>query len=678
MSGTLQDAIADAGYSVPDIIMDGNIHRFATDLAKKHSKDGWYIGYDDIKGRAAKFGSWRDNGEYTWSNGTGRKLTPAELADIETKKAAARQEAINNAEQAAQRAKRILAAASETGESAYLATKKIKTPDGVRFVRNLDSTAFGFEKSWKISGIIVPLRNRAGDVRSLQIIGDGMDKKLFMPEGQTAGLFHAVGGDITSAERIVLAEGLATAQSCHESTGCLSVAAFSAGNLERVAQSLRALNARAQIIVAADGDDAGRKFAKIAADAVNGKVIEAPEGKDFNDVPLRLESNDQIWRSDLIVKTMDDGTQKTLCRAHNLILILSHAPEFSGRITFDEFARTVAIDGEPQNDGSAIRIKAQIERDWIQDKVPTSDVQEALTVVAESASIHPVKTYLKSLKWDRIPRIDAFFEDHLDCTRDPYHMAVARYLFLSAVSRIFRPGCKADMMVILESKQGQGKSTLWQTLAGEQWYADITSSINDKDFLTGLRGVWFADLGELDQFSKAESSRIKQVISIGTDHYRAHYARTHQSVPRQNIFVGGTNRDDYLQDATGARRMLPVKFDKVVDIAAVAAVRDQLWAEAVARFNAGKDQWWDVPNSDQHQADRYIGDVWEEAIQQYLMIQGDVSIAEVLSECLRIELGRQTRSEQIRVGNILLRLGWRKQRILSGSKRGFRYFKPIG
>lgn len=251
-------------------------------------------------------------------------------------------------------------------------------------------------------------------------------------------------------------------------------------------------------------------------------------------------------------------------------MILTHAPEFSGRITFDEFARSVAVDGTPITDGSPIRIKAQPERDWIQDKIPTTDVHEALTVVAESAAIHPVRSYLQSLKWDSILRIDSFFEDHLDCLRDPYHMAVARYLFLSAVSRILRPGCKADMMVILESSQGQGKSSLWQTLAGERWYADITASINNKDFLTGLRGVWFADLGELDQFSRAESSRIKQVISIGTDHY--------------------------------------------------------------------------------------------------LLIHADVSIAEILSDCLKIEIGRQTRSEQTRVGNILVRMKWRKIRNLDDPK----------
>ena len=105
---TLQEAIAAHGYAAPDrIIFDGNLHRFATDANKKHSRDGWYVAFDDSKGKAGCFGSWRDGNSITWSNGTGRKLTDDEKRDIEAKRRAGLEQVRKDREEAAKRAQRI-------------------------------------------------------------------------------------------------------------------------------------------------------------------------------------------------------------------------------------------------------------------------------------------------------------------------------------------------------------------------------------------------------------------------------------------------------------------------------------------------------------------------------------------------------------------------------------------
>ncbi|CAK0741282.1 Toprim domain-containing protein [Gammaproteobacteria bacterium] len=672
---TFEEAIREAGFEPPPggCVLDGKLRRFPSDSNRRHSKDAWYVGFDDRQGCAGAFGSWRDGATHKWSNGTGRQLTTEELFSIQAQREAARKKAQAEANVAAQRAQRIFAAAAETGESAYLAKKNIRTPDGVRFVKNLDATAFGFEKSWKISGILVPMRNLKGDIRSLQIIADGVDKKLFMPDGQTMGLFHVLGGTLEGAKRIVIAEGIATAQSCHESTGCVVVCAFSAGNLERTAIVARSLNATAEIILAADGDKIGREQAQIAASAVNGRIIVAPEGQDFNDVPLHLEeANDAQWRAHLIVKTLDDGTQKIPCRTHNLILILHHADEFRSRIALDAFSQAVAIDDKPLSDAMLARLKAQLEKNWITERIPSPDIMEALAAVAERRSCHPVKDYLNRLSWDGVERINYFFPDFLGSPNDEYHQAASRCLFLAAVARIFTPGCKVDLVTILEGSQGIGKSSLWKALSAP-WYADITASINDKDFLTGLRGIWFADLGELDQLGKAENSRIKQVITVDIDHYRPHYGRMHQAVPRQNIFVGGTNRDDWANDPTGARRFIPVKCHQTIDIQAVEAKRDQLWAEAVVRFKRGED-WWLIPDALCHQEERYQEDPWQQPIHGWLLGRHETTSTEILDKCLGIELGRQTRHDMTRVGNVMMRVGWKKRRVRMGKGLAWRYF----
>lgn len=384
--------------------------------------------------------------------------------------------------------------------------------------------------------------------------------------------------------------------------------------------------------------------------------------------PVRPEPEpqreEQDWMADLISRVRDDGVRLPLSRVHNFILILTHSEEFKGRIRYNEFSDTVSIDDNDIDDVAAIRIKAIFERAWISDKVTTADVMDALHVVSRRESYHPIRDYLTRLKWDGIERIPSFFEDHCGTARDEYHMAVANSLFVSAVARVLNPGCKVDTMVILQSPQGRGKTKLWSVLFGD-WCSEVTANLSDKDFYTGLRGVWCADFAELDAFSKAEATQIKRVITSQCDTYRPHYGRTSKRFPRQCIFVGGSNRDDWHTDPTGGRRFLPVNVRMMIDTNCVANIRDQLWAEAVVRYRRG-DTWWDIPHAETHQAETYQGDPWEDPINQFAVGRPSVSIASILTDCLRIETGRQTRADQMRVSATLKRSGFERKRTVSG------------
>jgi putative DNA primase/helicase len=679
------DAIRNAGYAPPgEIIWDGELHRFATDTAKAHSKDGWYVAYHDAKGRAGAFGSWRQNSRHTWSNGSGRDLTREEIKAVDAKRRLALAEEKRERDQAALRAQRLYEQATSGDGAPYLARKGIQCPDGVRRVQGVSSRAFGFTgNESSISGLLVPMRDKAGSIRSLQIIPDDASSiKLFMRGGQTASCFHAL-GDIQTATRVLIGEGLATAQSAREATKLPAVVAFSAGNLPDIARIVRDLNPKAEIIIIADDDEVGRAKSADAAKRANGRVVIPGSGcNDFNDLhasqglaAVRLailgdddESDD--WKSELIIKHKDDGTQIIPCRVHNLIEILDHSPEFRRRIRFNEFSSRVSVDEKDIDDIGPIEIKAQLERLWIKEKIPTGDVIEALNVVSRRHPFHPIRDYLDGLSWDGKERIPGFFREFFDCPHDAYHQTVGLSLFISSVARIYSPGAKVDTMVILESRQGLGKTKLWIALYGE-WCSEVTSSLNDKDFFSGLRGVWCADFGELDQFSRAETTRIKQIITQTFDHYRPHYGRQHQRFPRQCVFVGGTNNDHWQTDPTGARRFLPVRIHSAIDVGRIAEQRDQLWAEAVVRYRR-EETWWNIPDAEQHQEDSYVGDTWEEVIgswltEQYLKLNLRNAVTPyllntILTDALRIDPGKHTRADQTRAGNALRRIGWAPRR----------------
>lgn len=681
---TLIEAIAQHGYATPrQIVADGNLHRFATDPNKRHSKDGWYVAYDDSKGKAGCFGSWRDGNSITWSNGTGRQLTDEEKRDIEAKRKAGLEQARKDREEASGRAKRLYAQASETGQSGYLTKKGIQCPAGVRFIDKMEAAAFGYASTKTISGLIVPVYGPNGDISTLQIIEDD-GNKLFLKNGATGGGWFGIGEDFTTAHCVVIAEGLATAQSIYESSGLSVLSAFNAGNLPKVAAMVRSKNATASIILAVDGDQAGRDHSEKAARLVNGRTIEAPEGMDWNDVHAAegmeavrkafiTEEISTLWKSDLIIKTKSNGDETIPCRAHNLILILRNDPQYKGRIRLNELTNQLNIDGKDADDAAVVRIKASLEKNYIQEKVPTSDVSDAMGVIGAENAFHPVREYLNSLKWDRFNRIKTALTDYFGVAPSPYAEAVARSFFVSAVARIFKPGCQVDTMVVFEGAQGGYKSTALQTLFSSEFHSEVIANIQDKDFYQNLRGKWCMEFGELTPFRKADASHLKQIITARYDNYRASYARFNRDYPRQNIFAGTTNENNYLIDPTGARRFLPVVCGSI-DIAALKTDRNLLWAEAVHLFNSGAD-WWNIPNAEQEQEDRYQADSWEEVISQWLVGKNTVSINDILVGALEMPIGRHTKADQTRVGAIMTRFKWKKNRDTVGGQRIWRYHR---
>lgn len=139
--------------------------------------------------------------------------------------------------------------------------------------------------------LVVPVLGAEGRPVSYQRI-DADGAKRFAPGAPTGGGFFAIGPKGCDLP-LCIAEGLATALSIHESTGFPCLAAFSAGNLEAVAQMARSRYPERQIIMAADNDagteartgkNPGVDAAKAAALSVDGLLAIPESGGDFNDL----------------------------------------------------------------------------------------------------------------------------------------------------------------------------------------------------------------------------------------------------------------------------------------------------------------------------------------------------------------------------------------------------------
>jgi predicted P-loop ATPase len=244
---------------------------------------------------------------------------------------------------------------------------------------------------------------------------------------------------------------------------------------------------------------------------------------------------------------------------------------------------------------------------------------------------------LRGLKWDGVQRVDGWLSAYLGVEDNEYARAVGSRWLISAVARIFRPGAKADCCLILEGPQGIRKSTALRTLAGE-FFTDELADLGSKDAAMQTRGVLIIELSELDSLSHSEVARIKAFMSRTTDRFRPPYGMRLVESPRQCVFAGTVNHSTYLRDETGARRFWPITCGGI-EVEALARDRDQLWAEAKAKFEAGCVWWLNtaelVQMASNEQIERYEGDPWEGGIARWADDRPSVSISEILEKCLQ-------------------------------------------
>lgn len=368
-------------------------------------------------------------------------------------------------------------------------------------------------------------------------------------------------------------------------------------------------------------------------------------------------------------------TQKSgpIINVDNVVRILEGWPALKDVVWFDEFHQRVLTNKD--NDGKIrewrdvddIDLTVYLQRELGLPKMTEKVVRSAVELYSFRHTRNEPRDWMEKLIWDRSPRIDHFFAQALGADDSEYTLAASRNFWLAMIARVYRPGCKFDNMVVLEGHQGKFKSSALNLIGGE-WFMEATETIGTKDFLQSLNGKLLVEIAELDGFSKADVRTIKKTISCRVDTYRASFGRRATDFKRRCVFVGTTNEDEYLEDSTGGRRFWPIKIGNI-DLALIVEHRDQLFAEAVARFKAGE-EWWQMPAvAAEEQEARRRGDAWEDLVLPYLSGKEKVRLAEVaLDSALKIDAAHFDKRSQMRLGAVMRALGWERKLSRSGSK----------
>jgi predicted P-loop ATPase len=312
-----------------------------------------------------------------------------------------------------------------------------------------------------------------------------------------------------------------------------------------------------------------------------------------------------------------------------------------------------------------------------------------LAAIKESALANAYDPVLNMLddcqgKWDGVRRLDTWVIDYLGCDDTPLNRAIGRAVLIAACRRARFPGCKFDLIIVLEGVEGTNKSTAIRVLAGDENFSDQSIlGAKDKEVQEQLDGVWMHENADLAGMRRAEVEHVKAFASRQVDRARPAYGRVREDRSRRSIEWGTTNNDQYLLSQTGNRRFGPLKTGKI-DIEALIQDREQLLGEA-ATYEADGESitldpflWGDARDA---QEQRRVADAWEDLLDPMpisvkvdedsrtvtiIHTSGDgydrVASADVLTYVLQVPKGQQTSAHAQRLAHAMEHLGWDRNR----------------
>lgn len=372
---------------------------------------------------------------------------------------------------------------------------------------------------------------------------------------------------------------------------------------------------------------------------------------DDNIIPLNA------WRGNLT--STSRGLKKSMT---NLMLFLKNLPEFGPKLRWNELSQMVEWDGSSLEEHQLVDIRVILEKNDFEPN--TADLLPAIIRHAREHAYHPVRDYLESLSWDGRKRLDRWLNVCMGAEQNPFTAAAGRRTLIAAVARIFQPGCKVDTVLILEGPQGIRKSSAIAALFGPELTLESVNLFDNYErMVDNMMGKWVVELAEFVAALRGDSMKVKGIISMQIDRTRLAYAKKSTDHPRSVIFIGTYNPDGdgYFTDETGNRRFWPVQVTKA-DVSVINSTRDQIWAEAVAAYQAGE-QWWLTDEEEElakaSVAARESRDIWEEILYEKLVCTGHtVTTVSAALRLLGMPDDRMKKPDRNRMASVLRNLGY--------------------
>lgn len=371
-----------------------------------------------------------------------------------------------------------------------------------------------------------------------------------------------------------------------------------------------------------------------------------------------------------------DGQGKPMATIDNFLMILRNDKVFESlRFNQLSYSPEHIVDGklERWQDKDDSKARFYIEQKY---KIHSREkLDDALRILFSEREYHPIKQTIEAVQWDGVPRIQELFIKWLKCEDTPYIREVTRLVFAGGIHRLYNPGCKFDdVCVLIGTKQGEGKSTFARWLAiKDEFFTEVTE-IEGQKGIEAIEGAWICEIAELLAVTKTkEVEAVKSYITKLVDRYRRPFDRRTTDHKRQCVFIGTTNKEQFLTDKTGNRRWYPVKvnssgYDLHDHKDEVKADIIQAWAEAKYLYDKGELQPYADRNLLAEIRERQEMAVEDDyrvgMIEDYVQDKAEVCIMELWKYALCNEFTKPSRRESNDLSLILQSLGgWRRGKV---------------
>lgn len=274
---------------------------------------------------------------------------------------------------------------------------------------------------------------------------------------------------------------------------------------------------------------------------------------------------------DMILDKDGEPTRRPCQTVKNAEEAIQYDRELFGRILFNELSRSIYVYGNlPWKVHKGYREWNNSDDNnlwsYIESHYGLKDVNKLMAAhsnVAHRFTVNPVIEMLKEAHelWDgNTGHIAALLPKYTGAEATEYNTEVLKLFMLGAISRIHKPGCKFDYMLVLVGEQGKYKSSFLRFLATcDDWFNDNFSTLDGDRAFEKLQGMWIVELAELQATKRTKDvETIKAFITSRDDTYRAPYARRKEHHKRMCVLAGTSNPIDFLTDRTGNRRFLPI------------------------------------------------------------------------------------------------------------------------
>lgn len=316
-----------------------------------------------------------------------------------------------------------------------------------------------------------------------------------------------------------------------------------------------------------------------------------------------MNESTAMTQQEIFLNLKKNGKDNVLQTIDNCIFVLEHDGNLRGTIRFNVLTERDCIVGDVgwERTGSAITerdmsyLKLYFERHYHLNHEKA--LRDALRIVANENRFHPIQEYLQALRWDGQLRIPHALHRFLGAEECQFNTECLKIFMLGAISRVFHPGIKFELMLCLVGSQGAGKSSFFRLLAvQDEWFSDDLKKIDDDNVYRKMQGHWIIEMSEMLATASAKSiEEIRSFISRQKETYKVPYDIHPEDRPRQCVFAGTSNSLDFLPlDRAGNRRFLPVMAEPdkaevhILENETVSrAYIDQMWAEAMTIYHSG-------------------------------------------------------------------------------------------